>query len=156
MESKCVKTDRSFVLFALPRNAVSFSSSVHCWVENGVSWSGLITVGSVVLLYSVWIRSSEAFLFHDWHTEVCFTGRANCSAFCMPEKQTKPPRLAALSSLFLLPPSFCSVSLVTIPWCLMCPWPSLLSTSDKPCFSCTASSSWSPSQIEKCIFRSDL
>lgn len=93
-----------------------FSSSVQYWVENDVSWSGLVTVGSVVSLYSFWIRSSKPFLLHDWDTEVHFTGRDNCSTFCMPEKQTKPPKLAALS----LP---CSSSLPLSPQFLWWPFP---------------------------------
>lgn len=148
----------------------SFFFQLFCIVL-GRKWFLLVQsssnlVCSITLLF-LNKSGSKISSFPAWDTEVHYTGRANCPSLCMHEKQNKPKKLAAFllhtfssHSSPVSPSSFssviCILSLAFVPWFLMCPWPSLLATSDNPCFSCTASSSRAPSQIEKYIPRSDL
>lgn len=81
-------------------------------------------------------------------------------------KAKQPPQISNVSpSCFFSFPSLlsspfssiiCILSLASVRWFLMCPWPSLFPTSDSLVFPAPPPGAELPSQIEKYIPRSDL
>lgn len=131
----------------------SSSPALSC-TNKDLSWSIPVPLCSGMLLSSCW-RAAPGFACLLIEMQK-FTVQAELITpdYACTESQTNPQinNVSPLCSFPLLSlPSFFSVTsippLASAPWFLMCPRPSSLSTSHKPCFPCPASSSFSNREI---------